>query len=42
MGYVDPKLAVIKYPERDQSVPAHYAVMRSEFSGWSRSKLSFE
>jgi predicted Zn-dependent protease len=25
MGYVDPKLAVIKYPERDQSVPAHYA-----------------
>jgi predicted Zn-dependent protease len=25
MGYVDPKQAVIKYPERDQSVPAHYA-----------------
>jgi predicted Zn-dependent protease len=25
MGYVDPKRAVIKYPERDQSVPAHYA-----------------
>jgi len=25
MGYVDPKLAVTKYPERDQSVPAHYA-----------------
>ena len=25
MGYVDPKLAVIKYPESDQSVPAHYA-----------------
>ncbi len=25
MGYVDPKQAVIKYPESDQSVPAHYA-----------------
>src|SRR5438270_2493462 len=25
MGYVDPKQAVIKYPERDQSVPGHYA-----------------
>src|SRR3954465_342481 len=25
MGFVDPKLAVTKYPERDQSVPAHYA-----------------
>ncbi len=25
MGFVDPKQAVIKYPERDQSVPAHYA-----------------
>jgi predicted Zn-dependent protease len=25
IGYVDPKLAVTKYPERDQSVPAHYA-----------------
>src|SRR3954452_8445840 len=25
MGYVDPKLAVIKYPESDHSVPAHYA-----------------
>jgi predicted Zn-dependent protease len=25
MGYVDPKLAVTKYPERDQSVPGHYA-----------------
>ncbi len=25
IGYVDPKLAVIKYPESDQSVPAHYA-----------------
>ena len=25
MGYVDPKLAVTKYPERDQSIPAHYA-----------------
>jgi len=25
MGYVDPKRAVIKYPESDQSVPAHYA-----------------
>jgi predicted Zn-dependent protease len=25
LGYVDPKQAVIKYPERDQSVPAHYA-----------------
>lgn len=25
MGYVDPKQAVIKYPEKDQSVPAHYA-----------------
>jgi predicted Zn-dependent protease len=24
-GFVDPKQAVIKYPERDQSVPAHYA-----------------
>ena len=24
-GYVDPKQAVIKYPESDQSVPAHYA-----------------
>jgi predicted Zn-dependent protease len=25
IGYVDPKHAVIKYPESDQSVPAHYA-----------------
>src|SRR6478672_6660478 len=25
MGYVDPKQAIIKYPESDQSVPAHYA-----------------
>ena len=25
MGYVDPKQAVIKYPESDKSVPAHYA-----------------
>jgi len=25
LGYVDPKQAVIKYPETDQSVPAHYA-----------------
>src|SRR4051812_22652942 len=25
MGYVDPKLAVVKYPERDQSIPGHYA-----------------
>ena len=25
MGYVDPRLAVTKYPERDLSVPAHYA-----------------
>src|SRR5947209_4412249 len=25
LGYVNPKQAVIKYPESDQSVPAHYA-----------------
>jgi predicted Zn-dependent protease len=25
MGYIDPKHAVSKYPESDQSVPAHYA-----------------
>jgi len=25
MGFVDPKHAVLKYPESDQSVPAHYA-----------------
>ena len=25
LGYIDPKQAVIKYPETDQSVPAHYA-----------------
>jgi predicted Zn-dependent protease len=25
IGYVDPKQAVIKYPESDQSIPAHYA-----------------
>jgi predicted Zn-dependent protease len=25
LGYVDPRQAVIKYPEKDQSVPAHYA-----------------
>ena len=25
MGFVDPKQAVIKYPESDQSVPGHYA-----------------
>jgi predicted Zn-dependent protease len=25
LGYVNPKLAVQKYPESDQSVPAHYA-----------------
>jgi predicted Zn-dependent protease len=25
LGYIDPKQAVVKYPESDQSVPAHYA-----------------
>lgn len=25
LGFIDPKQAVIKYPESDQSVPAHYA-----------------
>ena len=25
IGYIEPKQAVIKYPESDQSVPAHYA-----------------
>lgn len=25
LGYIDPKQATIKYPESDQSVPAHYA-----------------
>ena len=25
LGYIDPKQAVIKYPESDQSMPAHYA-----------------
>lgn len=25
LGYIDPKQAVIKYPESDQSIPAHYA-----------------
>ena len=25
LGYVNPKQAVLKYPESDQSVPAHYA-----------------
>ena len=25
IGYVDPKLAITKYPESDHSVPAHYA-----------------
>jgi predicted Zn-dependent protease len=25
LGFIDPKHAVIKYPESDQSVPAHYA-----------------
>jgi predicted Zn-dependent protease len=25
IGFVNPKLAVTKYPERDQSIPAHYA-----------------
>jgi len=25
LGYVDPKQAVLRYPESDQSVPAHYA-----------------
>src|SRR3954447_23157148 len=25
IGFIDPKLAVTKYPERDQSIPAHYA-----------------
>jgi predicted Zn-dependent protease len=25
LGYINPKQAVIKYPESDQSVPAHYA-----------------
>jgi predicted Zn-dependent protease len=25
IGYVDPKLAVTRYPESDKSVPAHYA-----------------
>src|SRR5438270_11486871 len=25
IGFVDPKLAVTRYPERDQSIPGHYA-----------------
>src|SRR5206468_6578027 len=25
LGYIDPRQAVIKYPETDQSIPAHYA-----------------
>jgi predicted Zn-dependent protease len=25
LGYIDPKLATLRYPETDQSVPAHYA-----------------
>ena len=25
LGYLDPKQAVLKYPESDQSIPAHYA-----------------
>jgi predicted Zn-dependent protease len=25
LGYVDPKQAVLRYPESDQSIPAHYA-----------------
>jgi len=25
LGYIDPRQAVIKYPESDQSIPAHYA-----------------
>src|SRR5689334_4449365 len=25
LGYIDPKQATIKYPESDQSIPAHYA-----------------
>ncbi len=25
LGYIDPKQAVLKYPETDQSIPAHYA-----------------
>jgi predicted Zn-dependent protease len=25
LGYIDPKQAVLKYPESDQSIPAHYA-----------------
>jgi predicted Zn-dependent protease len=25
MGYIDPRQAVLKYPESDQSIPAHYA-----------------
>ena len=25
LGYIDPKQAVIKYPESDQSIPAHFA-----------------
>jgi predicted Zn-dependent protease len=25
MGYIDPRQAVLRYPESDQSVPAHYA-----------------
>jgi predicted Zn-dependent protease len=25
LGYIDPKHAVLKYPESDQSIPAHYA-----------------
>jgi predicted Zn-dependent protease len=25
LGYIDPKQAVLRYPETDQSVPAHYA-----------------
>ncbi len=42
IGYVDPKLAVTKYPESDQSVPAHYARAYAYHLGGYPDKALFE
>jgi len=42
IGFVDPKLATTKYPERDQSVPAHYARAYAYHLGGYPSKAEAE
>ena len=42
LGYIDPKLAVHKFPESDQSIPAHYARAYAYHLGGYPEKAIFE